>query len=315
VAAAQLRAVRRPVGVDVLGDLPCLKCGYNQRGLDSSAVCPECGTPVRDSIGSTPEIRDAADAVAHAAGFYGNGHRLTAAFALCLLGDTCCGVVMSGAGIVIVLVGCAQRLIGLVWLRRAMQRVTPDATDHGLTSAMVASVWESTVGLIVFAGVFFGLFNLLPGIAATYGHVIVSAAWAGTLGFGMISSAMLSESLERRFGLRVLPSLLPVRLAIAAPLAYLVFLAVLGVHGHFNTGATVAAVWLFFALGGATWALAAWTAQAYMAGTSDLLHGYTARQRRATPVRVQDIAPREARTDGERAAKHDREDDSPIPLD
>ncbi len=32
------------------GDLPCLRCGYNLRGLSVVTVCPECATPVRATI-------------------------------------------------------------------------------------------------------------------------------------------------------------------------------------------------------------------------------------------------------------------------
>lgn len=34
----------------LVGDLPCLGCGYNLRGLSVRSVCPECGTPVRAAI-------------------------------------------------------------------------------------------------------------------------------------------------------------------------------------------------------------------------------------------------------------------------
>lgn len=32
------------------GDLPCLRCRYNLRGLSVLGVCPECGTPVRATL-------------------------------------------------------------------------------------------------------------------------------------------------------------------------------------------------------------------------------------------------------------------------
>jgi hypothetical protein len=34
----------------VEGDRGCVKCGYNIRGLNYAAKCPECGTPVADSV-------------------------------------------------------------------------------------------------------------------------------------------------------------------------------------------------------------------------------------------------------------------------
>lgn len=38
------------IGVDLTGDLPCIGCGYNLRGLSIRSVCSECGTPVRATI-------------------------------------------------------------------------------------------------------------------------------------------------------------------------------------------------------------------------------------------------------------------------
>jgi hypothetical protein len=32
------------------GDLPCLRCGYNLRGLSVLGTCPECGTPARATL-------------------------------------------------------------------------------------------------------------------------------------------------------------------------------------------------------------------------------------------------------------------------
>jgi len=31
---------------------PCIRCGYDLKGLDASGTCPECGTPISDSIRS-----------------------------------------------------------------------------------------------------------------------------------------------------------------------------------------------------------------------------------------------------------------------
>lgn len=37
-------------GVRLVDDRPCLRCGYNLRGLMDTGTCPECGSPVRESL-------------------------------------------------------------------------------------------------------------------------------------------------------------------------------------------------------------------------------------------------------------------------
>lgn len=38
------------LGRELAGDMPCVVCGYNLRGLSIRGVCPECSTPVRATI-------------------------------------------------------------------------------------------------------------------------------------------------------------------------------------------------------------------------------------------------------------------------
>ena len=37
-------------GVIIERSQPCVKCGYDLRGLPVKGVCPECGTSVEDSL-------------------------------------------------------------------------------------------------------------------------------------------------------------------------------------------------------------------------------------------------------------------------
>jgi hypothetical protein len=40
----------KPLASELGGDLPCVRCRYNLRGLSVRAVCPECGTPVKATV-------------------------------------------------------------------------------------------------------------------------------------------------------------------------------------------------------------------------------------------------------------------------
>ena len=49
-APQRVRSGAAPAVVDLTGDLPCVGCGYNLKGLSISGACSECGTPVRATI-------------------------------------------------------------------------------------------------------------------------------------------------------------------------------------------------------------------------------------------------------------------------
>jgi hypothetical protein len=56
-SGAPTRAAARPTGADAAlldadlgGDLPCVQCKYNLRGLSILGQCPECNTPVRATL-------------------------------------------------------------------------------------------------------------------------------------------------------------------------------------------------------------------------------------------------------------------------
>ena len=44
------RAWASVLASELTGDLPCVRCGYNLRGLSIREHCPECDAPVRATI-------------------------------------------------------------------------------------------------------------------------------------------------------------------------------------------------------------------------------------------------------------------------
>lgn len=48
--APGVAAPRAPLDADLSGDLPCVVCRYNLRGLSILSICPECGTRIRATI-------------------------------------------------------------------------------------------------------------------------------------------------------------------------------------------------------------------------------------------------------------------------
>ena len=48
---------RVPANAQVIGDLGCIHCGYNVRGLRASGLCPECGSRIACEVSATVSSR------------------------------------------------------------------------------------------------------------------------------------------------------------------------------------------------------------------------------------------------------------------
>lgn len=48
--AGPARGIGAPLATELSGDLPCVRCRYNLRGLSIVSCCPECATPVRATL-------------------------------------------------------------------------------------------------------------------------------------------------------------------------------------------------------------------------------------------------------------------------
>jgi hypothetical protein len=92
-------------GQPLTDDLPCSRCGYNLRGLTLEKLCPECATPIaRSAHGNLVQYADP-DWV----------DRLRFGTAL-MLWNMLIGLVVGGAGVVILAIGLPQVLISLLTL-------------------------------------------------------------------------------------------------------------------------------------------------------------------------------------------------------
>lgn len=157
-AAPRRREENPLLGRELGGDLPCVVCGYNLRGLSIRGVCPECGAGVRATILAVVDP--------HAAVLRPISHPRLIAGGL---------VLWAVAGLVAALICWAPQVARLgTWI--GARWTVPD-----LTLALQAAVAASGLGALAFVRPHRGI-SLLNGIAAACAVLLyVPLGWA--LGF------------------------------------------------------------------------------------------------------------------------------------
>jgi hypothetical protein len=313
LAAERVRAVRHRTGATVLADVACLQCSYNLKGLDAGGACPECGARIEASLATAPGLREIGERFAGPAQSLAAAHAATLGFALVLLQTACGAPCALAVGAIIVGGGCALRTMAVVHMEGVEGTRSP-VTGPALRRAMGASALETGLGLAIILCLFFSVPARLPPAVGPYVLPLLCAAWAGVLALGMVASAGLADALVDRFRLNAARSMLPVQGALVAPILYLAYVVAAEVSPHLGNPAwfTVPTLLLGAAAMGA-WLIAAWFARSYMMGVADLLNAVpTERPSPGESLRIP--APIAPRTDAEREARRQREDDSPIPM-
>jgi hypothetical protein len=150
VTAVPLARPVEPVPVamgQVSEDLPCLKCGYNLRGLPLDGRCPECGTAIgRSTYGNALRFSEPAWVRQLAGGarwiLWGNLYVVAAAFLaqIALLG-----------GMSYATTSWSIMIPGLVWLVGCWKLTTPDPAEQvpGRIGARGVARWTAVASQLV----------------------------------------------------------------------------------------------------------------------------------------------------------------------
>ncbi|MGH7132185.1 MAG: hypothetical protein ACREJO_09605 [Phycisphaerales bacterium] len=196
-------------------DFPCLRCGYNLRGLHHHGHCPECGTPIERSL-SGDLLRFCAPEylrkLARGTLIIGIGIVLYL-LALCVFAGTSVGY-QYGPGprgwqalaMLACMAGAATVLWGW-WFAASPDpgRLTEDdaVTSRKVLRASLIIVAAALAGAFLMAGWSSGLFGLQPGYGTSF-HVgaigmgcalVAAAAWLAAFVSGMLYIRSLARRL------------------------------------------------------------------------------------------------------------------------
>lgn len=285
--------------------LACTRCGYNLRGVETQAPCPECGQPVAESLRGAALDAGTRELGQEALNSYGRAFLANIPLGLLTL-SPCLG----GPIIALNVLFSGRRLFDL-W--RAARCLPPNAFAQTpeFRRAWRVTIAEIALGVLVILVLATPLGVAIPvAVVETALGTGVPALWLGTLGLGMICSVMLSEAVDARLALQLERSSRPVIAAFAAVGVELLSRAAM-VTGY---GSSAAGVLLFIA-SIACWAWAAIEGAVYTMGTAHEMNETT----RGPKVRAEGGDPAGARLRApsrpRRPAKPADDDDAPIPID
>ncbi len=303
------RGPRDSPDATVATNLPCAQCGYNLRGVPAKAVCPECGHLVADSLQGAAVRAGQREHANEALRNYAKSYLLSVPVGM--IGVWCLG----GPFVVMAMLGAFQRLLAL----RAAAAVLPPAA-FGQTPeferAKMVNIVELAVGAVCTVVLATPIASVIPVQFITTAMLVgIPALWIGTVGLGMICSAMLGESLDAHFALRLERSSAPyiatftaVALQLAADVA------------EWSALGWGAMLLRFGAIGTWAWAAIA-TAHAFGSSAEEIAsepkEDLLKRPEDAPLVADAPLSPAEraARAAARKAARKSQEDDEPIALD
>ena len=268
--------------------LPCSRCGYDLRGTELAAKCPECGLPVRDSTGGSAVAEAEREAAADAFRLFARSYLPGAGLGFFGMFG-CIGVPLQA----VALIAAFQRMLAL---RRCR--------SEGCAPAIASIAPLRTCQLANHAEVVLGVLALGAGIgsAPAWVHLGLLGLWFGTALLGACAATLAVDEAAGRFSPETMPAMRAVPWLFASAGAHAV-IALLGSVGLLS--------WLALPLSLAAGGAWAWGSLA-IAFAGSAVAGDIAVPRRRPPGREagpgEDAAPV-----ARRAARTPPPDDEPIP--
>lgn len=174
----------RPATGGVAVDLTCRQCRYNLRGVQQAGNCPECGTPVRETLSGVAPAEGRREAAADALRSFARSYLSAIPLGLFMVG--CLGPPIA----VLSIVGSVARIVALRHLAAA-EGVGLDAAD--LRRARALAIAEIAVGVPAILMLVQGLAWAIGPTADDVLRLALAGLWFGTMVLGAIAASMLLE--------------------------------------------------------------------------------------------------------------------------
>ncbi len=292
-------------------DLPCRGCGYNLRGVDQGANCPECGLSVRDTLEGVAVEESRRDAAAESLRSYSKAFLFGAPLGLFMV--SCVGPPLA----VLALVGSVQRLIALRNAAKSLPSKVVSAGAQDFKRAQTLLFVELGSGAVALIFLNIGLASAVGPTIDGVIRLAVGGLWFGAMALGLITGSILVDGVIGRLALDV------ARPKYLMPMIFTAVGVVMFAEIVSAANAPIAVVILLRLIGAAAWGAASGLLAYQGSSAGDELAAPPLKRKLAAPsdspseVAEVERDPRRAAAQraAQQAAQRATDDDSPIPLD
>lgn len=226
----------------------------------------------------------------------------------------CCAIIGVVTAVMAIL-GCFQRLAGLVIMKRN-QSPEYKGNDKALRMALVMSCVETAIGMALLVAVSCGIASALPQPAGEYLVMVLIVAWGAALSLSMVASALLADELIREYSLDVDRSMLPQLIAFVPTVLLFVGLVTNKIGAGIGVAPVMYAGTGVLAISVLAWIGAGAAASSYVTGVVGVLAIIPMKsQKQVEEERVVEFHAPKTTPEQRAAARKINDDDSPIPLD
>ena len=303
--------MKRPASAGVASDLPCRGCGYNLRGVDQGANCPECGLSVRDTLEGVAVEESRRDAAAESLRSYSKAFLFGAPLGLFMV--SCVGPPLA----VLALVGSVHRLIALRNAAKSLPSKVVSAGAQDFKRAQTLLFVELGSGAVALIFLNIGLASAVGPTIDGVIRLAVGGLWFGAMALGLITGSILVDGVIGRLALEV------ARPKYLMPMIFTAVGVVMFAEIVSAANAPIAVVILLRLIGAAAWGAASGLLAYQGSSAGDELAAPPLKRKLAAPsdspseVAEVERDPRRAAAQraAQQAAQRATDDDSPIPLD